>query len=396
MYVSKAASWFPPANPAVIDSLLKRDDAHKRDEVVLNVRMEKRAGGELSAGTAAPASVSAACTDFVRAEKLLRTITGISDARIVAHPSGGVAMVRVHCNADASPGQIVRNVRSALFAGCGIALSSECIDFVTAEELEATGQNNRGSLVIESGDSDQSAPSAPVTPAAKSASVKAGSSASKTKKDASTKPAAPTPVRGIQIVTPLGDSAAPAASFDPYVTAAAVSSQSPRVQRILHVVTEEEAAATQHAAVENENIELQTAALAVGVTVRYIVASAAALRLESVEVRRQSGRMRCRVVISLGTDHFGAVADSMDPATTEIHLAGRVACDALRAGGFTDARFDGAAVAQINGRQHVVVALSDWMGGETMVLSGAAPLEDVPERAAAIAAIKAVLAQDIN
>jgi hypothetical protein len=36
------------------------------------------------------------------------------------------------------------------------------------------------------------------------------------------------------------------------------------------------------------------------------------------------------------------------------------------------------------------------MGGETMVLSGAAPLEELPERAAAVAAIKAVLAQDIN
>jgi hypothetical protein len=335
------------------------------------------------------APVSNQCSDFVHAEKLLRTVMGIADVRIVSHPSGGVAMVRVHCNDEASPGQIVRNIRSALFAGCGIAVSSECIDFVSADQL--TGDVARGSLIIESQDAGTVAAITNSAPP-KTAVTPAFASKPSTPKILPQAPAAS--VRGIQVVTPRGDSTAPAASFE-YVSDA-VATQTQRVQRIMHVVTADETEAQHAKAAVASAIVEQRAAHAVGATVRDIVASAAGLRLESVEMRRQSGRLRCRVVISLGTDHFGAVADSADPNAQEIHLAGRVACDALRAGGFTDARFDGAAVAQINGRQHVVVALSEWMGGETMVLSGAAPLEDVPERAAAIAAIKAVLAQDIN
>jgi hypothetical protein len=315
-------------------------------------------------------------TTHKQAEALLRTVTGIENAHIVAHPAGGIAVVRVQCNNESSRGQVVRNIRSALFAGFGIAVSNECIDFIEGQD----GQTSTPELVVVAAkEASIAKPTSPERgPSEKRPSVNA---ASFPQQDFGK------PVRGFRVAAGK-KSAAPAAQLEQSEeSAVATMSNAIRIPRIMHAVAEEESATAAEAAVP---------ANGVGVTVRAIVAGAAALKLESVEMRRQSGRLRCRVVISLGSDHFGAVADSTDPNAGEIHLAGRVACDALRAGGFTEARFDGAAVAQINGRQHVVVALSEWMGGETMVLSGAAPLEELPERAAAVAAIKAVLAQDIN
>ena len=316
-------------------------------------------------GEPSPQSDDSQAVRIARAESLLRTIVGISDVRVVPHPSGGIAVVRVDCGDEASPGQVLRNIRSALFAGLGISISPECVDFVMPDEL--TGKPSYAAPATETasaGDAGRAIPRAAPAPAA-----------APSKEIAAVRPAAkmvPVPqhaIAAMHVVAPRvsqGETASDAA-----------------LRRAVTVST---------AAPEME----ERVAGNVGRAVRDIVASAAALKLESVELRRQSGRLRCRVVVSLGSDHFGAVADSSEMHGGEISLTGRVTCDALRAGGFTEARFDGATVAEINGREHVVIAMSEWSGGETMVLSGAAPLEDTHERAAAIAAIKAVLAQDIN
>ena len=331
-------------------------------------------------GEPSPESDDSQAVRIARAESLLRTIVGIADVRVVPHPAGGIAVVRVDCGDEASPGQVMRNIRSALLAGLGISISPECVDFVLPNELADTTQKA----------TVQPARSVPApgntTPLAAPVSGDAGHATPR-----ALPPATATPRTDI---APRRQETAiePAAHFHTF------AAQQTVVPRITNGETASDAAlrraVTATTAAPDEDTE-RTAG-SVGRGVRDIVASAAALKLESVELRRQSGRLRCRVVVSLGADHFGAVADTSDPNAAEIHLTGRVTCDALRAGGFTEARFDGATIAEINGREHVVIAMSEWSGGETMVLSGAAPLEDTPERAAAIAAIKAVLAQDIN
>jgi hypothetical protein len=320
---------------------------------------------------------------MARAQELLCTITGVARAAVIAHPAGGIAVVRICTNEEASRGQVIRNIRSALFAGIGIAISSECVDFVGMESFDDDSQEPQAKTPTP----------LKLVDGARESAIRSGGTFAAHRTDA-------VPPTGIAIPT-LPASLRPSASMNPNAAIAAAASasmtQALRAPRILHVVEDESLNDTASSTIASPIAvpTLSTPSI-VGSAMRDAVAKIAALKLESVEVRRQAGRMRCRVVISLGNDHFGAVADSSDPSVGEVHLAGRVACDALRAGGFTGARFDGAAVAQINGRQHVVVALSEWMSGETMVLSGAAPLEDIPERAAAIAAIKAVLAQDIN
>ena len=330
-----------------------------------------------NAGEVAPAT-EAQTQLATRAETLLRSVIGIACVRVIPHPAGGIAVVRATCDDTVSNGQLLRNIRSALFAGLGISVAPECIDLCASID----GGEDTLRLLPDS-----------AVAAETSTTDSAGDVRPAVHFPTANPPIQHEPMRPrVATAAPRGGSSAmPAAAFANMSTVATFDIGHRRTQRILQVVADEEA--KQEAAVSQPAPSERSA---LGQNVRSTVASAAPLRLESVELRRQSGRLRCRVVISLGSDHFGAVADTTDPHAGEIHLAGRVACDALRAGGFTDARFDGAAVAQINGRQHVVVALSEWLGGETLVLSGAAPLENAPERAAAIAAIKAVLAQDIN
>jgi hypothetical protein len=334
----------------------------------LDVQTRSHLSGEPS-----PESDDTQAVRIARAESLLRTIVGIADVRVVPHPAGGIAVVRVDCGDEASPGQVLRNIRSALLAGLGISISPECVDFVLPNELADTTVKPAVAPVPVAGN----------TPVKKEAvSGDAGRAPSLTLPPTSATPRTEIAVRPVT-----------AAEHSAVHTFAAKKTVAPR---IAPVETASDAALRQAVTATTTAPAEPRVAGSVGRGVRDIVASAAALKLESVELRRQSGRLRCRVVVSLGTDHFGAVADSSDPHAEEIHLTGRVTCDALRAGGFTEARFDGATIAEINGREHVVIAMSEWSGGETMVLSGAAPLEETPERAAAIAAIKAVLAQDIN
>jgi hypothetical protein len=359
---------------------------------------------------------------FASAEAFLCTVVGVSRARIIAHPAGGVAIIRVHCSEEATPGQIVRNIRSALFAGFGIAISAECIEFVEAAVVDDPSSSEGVELCAATHSAPMSTAGAVPEAAVMSMSFTKrnheresdprgsdhrGSDDRRDPDDRRTAKQRPlSEVAAVLLPTPgaemLRTAATRVVTIDrTLLQAGTVTGRETEARADVVAAVAAAATAGPSPASAAKMDSPATAAPkaepgAVGASVRDLVASAAALRLESVEIRRQSGRLRCRVVISLGTDHFGAVADSSDGNAGEIHLAGRVACDALRAGGFTDARYDGAALAHINGREHVVVALNQWTDGETVILSGAAPLDDPPERAAAIATIKAVLAQDIN
>ena len=114
------------------------------------------------------------------------------------------------------------------------------------------------------------------------------------------------------------------------------------------------------------------------------------VRLERVETLRQAGRIRCRVVLAAAADHYSAVADCAEEPLAELQLAARVTCDALRAGGFTQALLEGATVVNLAGGMHVLVALSGWNRGEPNRRSGSAGIGDSAERAAALAVLYAL------
>jgi len=114
------------------------------------------------------------------------------------------------------------------------------------------------------------------------------------------------------------------------------------------------------------------------------------VRLERVETLRQAGRIRCRVVLAAGMDHYSAVADCSEEPLAELQLAARVTCDALRAGDLTQALFEGATVANLAGGMHVLVALSGWSRGKPIRRSGSAVIADSAEQAAALAVLNAL------
>jgi hypothetical protein len=114
------------------------------------------------------------------------------------------------------------------------------------------------------------------------------------------------------------------------------------------------------------------------------------VRLLRVETIRQAGRLRCRVVLAAGADQYSAVADSADRPLAELHLAGRVTCDALRAGDLTQLHFEAATVANLGGGMHVLVALSGWDHGEPVRRSGSAVIKESAEQAAALAVLHAL------
>src|SRR5690606_20004387 len=73
-----------------------------------------------------------------RAEALLRSLVGITAAEVRLSPGGRVELVRVATVCALSNGQVVQNVRSALFAGLGVRVDPAQIELVDAEVWAAT------------------------------------------------------------------------------------------------------------------------------------------------------------------------------------------------------------------------------------------------------------------
>ena len=118
----------------------------------------------------------------------------------------------------------------------------------------------------------------------------------------------------------------------------------------------------------------------------------APLHLEVVEVRRHAGRIACRVVVLNGDARFAAVADCPEEPGCELQLAGRVAADAVSAARHPlgRIRFDGAAIAHVGGRTHVVVAMEvEGPHGTGRAIGGAVPIDTTVEHAAARAVVGA-------
>jgi hypothetical protein len=74
---------------------------------------------------------------------------------------------------------------------------------------------------------------------------------------------------------------------------------------------------------------------------RHATEGVTGLILERIDVDRRNGTLRCRTVLALGDQRYSAIAEVPDTPSAEAELAARVAVDALRAGGLTNAMLDG-------------------------------------------------------
>lgn len=69
-----------------------------------------------------------------RAERLLKSLTGIVSARMVASPGGEIQEIHVLTNEEVAPKQTVRNVESALLAELGIEVDHRKISVAQTKE----------------------------------------------------------------------------------------------------------------------------------------------------------------------------------------------------------------------------------------------------------------------
>ena len=287
-----------------------------------------------------------------RAEALLRSVVGITAAEVTATRSGAVQSVRVAVRGGLSNGQVVQNIRSALFAGLGVSVHATQIELVPVEESIA------------------SAPAvAPATAADGEASPPISAPSS-----ASVAPKANGSGNGHGGAVPTnGHGAAHAGNGH------GNGSSSP-------------AASRGHGNGNGNGQGYAATEVAARIAGRAPIApGAGGVQVERVELMRQAGRMRCRVVLAAGAERYSAIADAADEPMAEIPLAGRVACDALRAAQLTAAQFDGATITYLAGRTHVVAGLTHWLvGGRPEHLSGSAVVKESLEYAAAAAVVQAL------
>jgi hypothetical protein len=81
-----------------------------------------------------------------RAEELLRSLTGVVSARVVATPSGEIEEVHLLTTKEVGAKQTVRNVESALLAEFGVSLDHRKISVAQTKEEGGGGAGN-GSLI---------------------------------------------------------------------------------------------------------------------------------------------------------------------------------------------------------------------------------------------------------
>lgn len=292
-----------------------------------------------------------------RAEALLRSVVGITAAEVRLSRSGGVDRVRVSIGDGLSSGQVVQNIRSALFAGLGVSVHATQVELVAAADWVAAAQ---------------AAPSQP-PPAPAEAPKPAVTASGQVKGNGSNGHAngnggsRPTPSNGATRPG-NGNGSNDGNGSSAHAPAPASVLVAPQVSR----------------------------RASPGGTGRTRDERLGSLAVEHVELIRHGGRIRCRVVLTAGVDRYSAIADARDEATAEIQLAGRVACDALRAGQLTAAQFDGATIAHLSGRAHVVVGITELMnGGRPEHRSGSAVVKDSLEYAAAVAVVQALRGEGV-
>lgn len=321
-----------------------------------------------------------------RAEALLRSLVGITAAEVRMSPGGRLEVVRVATASALSNGQVVQNVRSALFAGLGVRIDPAQIELVDTSAW-VTAAVPAGDVEPEVEPAPPAEP-LPVQPQA----AKNGDGGPGASNGAGNG-------RGSKGGVPEQDMGGVAHHDAPVAAPLPAGRDAVVAQRL----------AVRPAAPTNGHGRIPTSAPkngngssvspangANGAARPAAVAEAAqphvhALQVESVELLHQAGRIRCRVALVAGQQRYTAVADAAADTVPEFQLAARVTCDTVRAAQLSSAHLDGATLACMAGRTHVVVALSEWKSGNQLVsLTGSAVVTDRLELAAAVAVLQAL------
>jgi hypothetical protein len=111
----------------------------------------------------------------------------------------------------------------------------------------------------------------------------------------------------------------------------------------------------------------------------------AAPQLERIELERAGAVLRCQVSLSCAGSRYSAIAEAPERAGADAELAASVTLDALRAGGFTSARLEGLGRSVVGSERYVVAAVRE--PAAKSAVAGAAPLGNCPVRAAAEAVL---------
>lgn len=112
------------------------------------------------------------------------------------------------------------------------------------------------------------------------------------------------------------------------------------------------------------------------------------LQLERIDIERRGGTLRCRTVLALNGRTYSAIAEVPDAPAAEAELAARVAVDALRAGGLTDATLDGVGFITISDVNYCVTTVRE--PGRPAPRAGAAPMIDSMAASATAAVLTAL------
>jgi hypothetical protein len=113
-----------------------------------------------------------------------------------------------------------------------------------------------------------------------------------------------------------------------------------------------------------------------------------ALQLDRIDVERRGAMLRCRTVLSLNGRTYSAIAEVPHAPAAEAELAARVAVDALRAGGLTEATLDGVGFITISDVNYCVATVRE--PGRIAPRAGAAPMIDSMAASATAAALAAL------
>lgn len=383
-------------------------------------RYEPKGGIVTGSGTRVSRSI------VQRAEALLRSLIGVSRAEVHVRATGGVERVRLVADGGLSNGQIVQNVRSALLAGLGIVLQPGQIEFLDEDSWQPSARPTPVTPTEEAEQARLSASSScPQLPATARDSSPGGSpSGNGVAGNGGYAPdghgvTTPRPelafrldgndakhVNGI-----AGNGAAHGASNGNgsgnsnghgnglgHTNGAGKGSPAPAGCEPTNGsgtgpdwLTRRGRQRSQTPAPQGQIPPLADRQHLASASARADASIGSRLvRLEGVDVLRQAGRLRCRVVLVAGGNRYSAIADCAEEPLAELQLAARVTCDALRAGDLTQTRFEAATVANLGGGMHVLVALSGWNRGEPVRRSGSAVIRDSAEQAAALAVLHAL------
>ena len=370
------------------------------DGACASVRLPARDRGLLSArttlGRAAEGTRDMTDCTVQRAEALLRSLVGITAAEVRVSPSGRLELVRVATACPLSNGQVVQNVRSALFVGLGLRLDPAQVELIDPKTWVAAAAPAVESAAGEGG--TDAAPPTPSDPPVANGNGNGGNGRAHgpSGNGGTTSPAAAAVTNGSAAgpATVQNGHGAPQATPAPAgYQARIVGGEIGLVGRPVNGGAQATARLASAAAGQ---LPARAPANGNGAKAVSAVPGPAAgrsrgLEIEAVELLRLAGRLRCRVSLTAGSSRYAAVADAAEDTVPEYQLAARVTCDTIRAAQLSNAHFDGAVVTHVAGRTHVVVALSEWKAGnEHVSLTGSAVVTDRLEHAAAAAVLQAL------